>query len=92
MVLRTPEGPSSDKDWRPSEVGFEEGRHLFPTPSSTPLASHDLGCLGEGLHVGGGAGKLHGHKLLYHMLVVSGSHGDSRLGHSPVQTRERIRP
>lgn len=58
-------------------------------PSPIPLASHGLGCLGEGLHVGGGARELHGHIFLYHLLVLSSRHGDSRFGHSPVWSRER---
>lgn len=68
----------------------EESLPLSNSPSPLILlASHDLGCLGEGLHVGGGAGELHGHVLLQHLLVVNGRHGDSRRGHSPGRTGRR---
>jgi hypothetical protein len=68
------------------------GRPHFILSPPIPFPSHGLGCLGEGLHVGGGAGELHGHIFLYHLLVLSGCHGDSRFGYSPVWTRERMRP
>lgn len=42
--------------------------------------------------MGGGAGELHGHVFLNHLLAVNGCHGDSRRGHSPGRTRERMRP
>lgn len=75
-------------------VDVEKERLPLPNPPAPVLlASHDLGCLGESLHVGGGARELHGHVLLHHLAVVNGCHGDSRRGHSPGRTgRERMRP
>lgn len=80
-------GPGVTKTEATQGVEVEEERlPLADPPPPILLASHGLGCLGEGLHVGGGAGELHGHVLLQHLLVVNGCHGDGRRGHSPGRT------